>query len=64
MLGVGNQHVYVMLVLRLWLPLLYSCSPLHYAAWSGHPHIVRQLLVATSLSDRLLLQACWDNYDR
>lgn len=39
-------------------------SALHYAAWSGHAHIARKLLMSTSASDRLMLQACTDNYDK
>jgi hypothetical protein len=46
------------------LLLLRPCSPLHYAAWGNHAHIIRKLLGATTVSDRLLLQGCTDNYDR
>lgn len=39
-------------------------GPLHYAAWGGLAHIVRKLLMATSVADQLLLQGCTDSYDR
>lgn len=50
-------------LLRLLLSFR-PCSPLHYAAWGGHAHIIRKLLAATTVSDRLLVQGCTDNYDR
>jgi hypothetical protein len=53
---------------RIWLLLLLSlfgsASPLHYAAWGGHAHITRQLLLAATASEMLMLQGCRDVYDR